>query len=114
MTEGNVFTLSTIAWGGGDRGGLPCLADDGTPSSPDGGVYKPSFLSGGYPHSSRQGWIRPSGGYPPPIRTGWGYIPSGLDGGTPWRQETEQQNEHLLRGARCASCFHVGRLSSLY
>ena len=92
MTEGNVFTLSTIAWGGGypvpgpDRGGwypIPGL-DGGTPSQvwmegcpiPGLGYPIPS-LDGGYPipgldrrGTTAQVW---TGGY---------HIP-GLDGGTP-------------------------------
>ena len=89
MTEGNVFTLSTIAGGGGVTlsswwGGYPHPV-------PMGGT--PSFLMGGTPPSGWQGypiWLTggthlAGGGCPgyTSIRTGWGYPPSELDGNTP-------------------------------
>ena len=66
MTEGNVYTLYTIAGGGGEvnphpaDGGYPILPVGVLPSFPEGGGVPPSFLlgvtpilpNGGYPHSS--------------------------------------------------------------
>ena len=89
MTEGHVFTLSTIAGGGGtpsspaDRGErVPLSSPDrgrGSSSGCQGGTTIWPTRKGGYPPS--QDWM----GVNPPVRTGWGPPPPplGLDGGTP-------------------------------
>ena len=99
MTEGNVFTLSTIFLG---RGGVPCLRSDWGephPRSGQGGYTIPGldgrvpYPADGVPHP-RSGWGVPhsrSGlGYPilgldgvPHPKSGWGVSPSQTGWGTP-------------------------------
>ena len=114
--EGNIFSLSTLAGGGGypfpgqDWGGggypiprsgcedtLGCAPHSGCPRSGwEGGNPHPE-LDGGTP-LSRAGW----GTSPPPHGQDWmGYLPP----------NREQHSEHLLQGGRYASCVHVGELS---
>ena len=93
-------------------GGYPILLMGGTPP------FRPGmggFL--GYP-PSKIGWGTPiqtwDGGTPgtPPHRRldGVPPCPDLGQGGTP---PPNQQNEHLLRGRRCASCVHAGGLSCI-
>ena len=113
MTEGNVFTLSTISGGGCPipglgRGvphprsgqGVPHLRLEGYPGYP----LPYLDLGCGTPHLDLR-WgtplHRPGMGYPPYLR--WGNSPN----------YTEQHSEYLLGGGWCASCVHTGGLSSL-
>ena len=92
MGESNIFSLFTLAGGGG-----------GTPSQVwvGGGGYPTSGLGRGGTQFQVQGgggtqtwdWVTP----PPQTR-------SGLD----------KHSEYLLRGGRCASCVHAGALSCLF
>ena len=89
MTEGNVFTLSTIAGGGG------------TPSQvPTGGYLAQVWLGGGgvpHPRSGGGGDPIPGNGLGTPL--------------PPPGQETDLHSEHLLHGGRYASCVYAGGLS---
>ena len=113
MTEGNVFTLSTIWYpiSGLDVGGgtLSQVWIGGVPHPTD-GVVPPSKIRMGGTLGYR----------PPPSKTGWvtlgtrldGIPPSNTEWGTPPpHQETDQQSKHLLHGGWCASCVHAGGLS---
>ena len=117
-------------WGGTPfqvwMGGYPIPGlDRGVPLSRSGsGVLHPRSGQGGYPI---QGLV---GGYPI-LLTGWWGVPHSadrgyagyppcprLDGvpplsrpGSRYPPLLNQQNEHLLRGGRCASCVHAGGLS---
>ena len=103
MTEGNVFTLSTIAgWG------YHHLADRGVPPSQVGGYPLPG--PGGWqgvPPFPHPGW---GGGYPfPTSRRGVPPFPDpGGGGGEP---QLKQYSVYLLHGRRYASCVHAGGLS---
>ena len=112
MTEGNVFTLSTIGGGGGVPPSFPM--GRGTPILPDGGYPYPRS-EWGYPHvTDREGYLHLADGGYPPVRAGWGYPLLGLDGGTPLVRRQEQHSEHLLRSRRYASYVDAGGLSCLY
>ena len=107
MTEGNIFSLSTLAGGRGGGGShpvngrrgtpsfltgerYPILPDGGTPILPVGGPQSflmmggtSIYLIGGTPIGTRWGTPPPSGlDGVFPSRTGLGYLPSGLDGGS--------------------------------
>ena len=110
MREGNIFSLFTLAGGGGlcprsRKGGggrylIPGL-DKGLPHPADRGGWSSSQVwMGGTPI---QGHFR--GGIPPPIQD-WNGVPPP----PPLNQETDQQSEHLLRGGWCASCIYAGGL----
>ena len=116
MKEGNIFTLSTLAGGGGIP--LPANGGGGTRSQVwTGGVTQFPGLDGGrYPiPRSRQGGTPIPGldggtlEYPPHP----GQVPGQDRGypGVPPCQDTEQHSEHLLHGGRYASCVHAGGLS---
>ena len=123
--------------------GYPYPADRGDPNlANQGGCTRgvpPSFMTGEYPI-----WLTgrgvPQGGTLP-VGIGWvyslpllgldGYLPSGLDGGTPCQDwmgyppppsglgggtpcwESEQQSKHLLHSGRYASSVYAERLSCL-
>ena len=103
MREINIFSLSTLAGGGG--GGA-------IPRSGQGKGYPiPSLDRGGTPIQVRMGGVGTLS------RSGQGGIPPGLDGVTPTPQDwigypsgEEKHSEHLLRGGRYASCVHAGGL----
>ena len=121
MTEGNIFTLSTMGGGTpprldlrmGEGGGrYTTQPNRGYPTQPDwGGLHNPAWW--GYPHLRTGG--TPSsltGGYPiqprvptsgwigvPPIRLDRGTCQAGW--GTSW--EIEQHSAYLLRGGLYAS-----------
>ena len=101
-------------------GGYPISGLDGAPR---GYLGTPPTRSGwwGVSHwrlvggTPSQVWM--VGGGTPLTRSGWwgGYPIPGLDGGgvpgvPPLSHKTEQHSTHLLRGGRCASCVHAGRL----
>ena len=94
MTEGNVFTLSTIAWGtpfpGLDRGGI----------RKDGSTPPPRLGRMGYPPTpSQEGW-----GTPPPIQT-WEW---GTHTPPPPVQVRSQDGETPNRNSVACTCYVAG------
>ena len=77
----------------------------GTPGYPP-SRSGPRSGSGQYP---LQDWMLDWVLSPSPSRIGWSTPPPLLP-----HRETEQHSEHLLRGGWCASCVHVGGLSSYF
>ena len=107
MTEGNIFSLSTLE--GGEGGGYP---------HPTWQEEYPIWLTGGrYPHLDDRvvppygWWGVPCGTLP--YRTGWGtpswdYMelhPLGLDGGTP-----APPPPHRRQSSRASTCYAAGGL----
>ena len=101
MTEGNFFTLSTIAGGGG--GGYHHLVDGGYPFPGPGGEGTP--------------FPGPGGHYLPKWRVG---VLSSQVGGTTFPRWgggvplLEQHSMYLLCGRQYASCVHAGGLSCVF
>ena len=128
MTEGNIFSMSTLVEGGYpisglDRGVPHPRSRWGVPRVPhiqdwDRGEVPPHPSLDGVPP------IQTGIGVPrvPPSKTGWGTPIQTWDGGVPrvppppsntgWGTP-HQQSEHLLCSRWCASCVHAGGLSCL-
>ena len=126
MTEGNIFSLLTLAEGGGGPEYPPSHVRTwgGPPScwSRGGGGYPipgqdgatPILLitcGGGYPYPRWGQGVPPN----PGPRSGWGWVPHPKSGQgvTPPPRHPGQDHHcvYLLRGGRYASYFHTGGLS---
>ena len=74
-----------------------------TPHQKTGWAFRPIIRPDGCTVQSED-WMR----VPPPVSTGWVHPNT-------FRQEIDQQSEHLLRGGRCASCaYSVGLSCSIW